>query len=65
MLSLYELVAHLLLFQMVRNAQDTVIVDPMRGMEIEFVADNRGKWFHYCHNLYHMVAGMVNMVVYA
>jgi multicopper oxidase len=44
--------------------KDTVIVDPMRGMEIEFVADNVGKWFHHCHNLYHMVAGMANTVVY-
>ncbi len=45
--------------------KDTVIVDSMQGMEIEFVADNRGKWFHHCHNLYHMVAGMANTVVYA
>jgi FtsP/CotA-like multicopper oxidase with cupredoxin domain len=45
--------------------KDTVIVDPMQGMEIEFVADNVGKWFHHCHNLYHMVAGMANTVVYA
>jgi FtsP/CotA-like multicopper oxidase with cupredoxin domain len=44
--------------------KDTVIVDPMRGMEIEFVADNKGDWFHHCHNLYHMVAGMANIVSY-
>ncbi len=44
--------------------KDTAIVDPMRGMEIEFVADNEGRWFHHCHNLYHMVAGMANTVVY-
>ncbi len=46
-------------------SKDTVIVDPMRGIEIEFVADNVGRWFHHCHNLYHMVAGMANTVVYA
>ena len=44
--------------------KDTAIVDPMRGMEIEFVADNKGNWFHHCHNLYHMVAGMANTVIY-
>ena len=44
--------------------KDTAIVNPMQGLEIEFVADNKGKWFHHCHNLYHMVAGMANIVVY-
>jgi FtsP/CotA-like multicopper oxidase with cupredoxin domain len=43
----------------------TVIVNPMQRMEIEFLADNPGKWFHHCHNLYHMMAGMANVVVYA
>ncbi|MBW2064475.1 MAG: multicopper oxidase family protein [Deltaproteobacteria bacterium] len=44
--------------------KDTVIVDPMQRMEIEFLADNPGRWFHHCHNLYHMMAGMANIVVY-
>ena len=44
--------------------KDTVIVDPMSGADLEFVTDNPGKWFHHCHNLYHMVAGMANTVVY-
>jgi FtsP/CotA-like multicopper oxidase with cupredoxin domain len=42
--------------------KDTVIVNPMERVEIEFVADNPGKWFHHCHNLYHMMAGMANVV---
>jgi FtsP/CotA-like multicopper oxidase with cupredoxin domain len=42
--------------------KDTVIVNPMQGLEIEFMADNPGKWFHHCHNLYHMMAGMANVV---
>jgi len=42
--------------------KDTVIVDPMQRVEIEFVADNPGDWFHHCHNLYHMNAGMANVV---
>ncbi|MBW1730688.1 MAG: multicopper oxidase domain-containing protein [Deltaproteobacteria bacterium] len=37
----------------------------MQGMDVEFIADNRGKWFHHCHNLYHLAAGMANKVVYA
>jgi FtsP/CotA-like multicopper oxidase with cupredoxin domain len=44
--------------------KDTIIVDPMQGVEIEFLADNPGDWFHHCHNLYHMEAGMANVVVY-
>ena len=44
--------------------KDTIIVNPMQRMEIEFFADNPGKWFHHCHNLYHMMAGMANVVTY-
>jgi len=44
--------------------KDTIIVDPMERMDIEFHADNPGNWFHHCHNLYHMEAGMANVVVY-
>jgi FtsP/CotA-like multicopper oxidase with cupredoxin domain len=42
--------------------KDTVIVNPMEGLEIDFIADNPGKWFHHCHNLYHMMAGMANIL---
>jgi FtsP/CotA-like multicopper oxidase with cupredoxin domain len=44
--------------------KDTVIVDPMQRVDIEFLPDNPGKWFHHCHNLYHMMAGMANVVTY-
>jgi FtsP/CotA-like multicopper oxidase with cupredoxin domain len=44
--------------------KDTLIVDRMQRLEIEFVADNPGKWLHHCHNLYHMEAGMANVVAY-
>lgn len=44
--------------------KDTIIVDPMQRVEIEFVADNPGNWFHHCHNLYHMEAGMANVVAF-
>jgi len=45
-------------------SKDTIIVDHMQRIDVEFVTDNPGKWFHHCHNLYHMEAGMANVVVY-
>ena len=30
----------------------------------EFVADNPGRWFFHCHNLYHLHAGMAREVRY-
>jgi FtsP/CotA-like multicopper oxidase with cupredoxin domain len=45
--------------------KDTIIVNPMESIDIEFLADNPGNWFHHCHNLYHMEAGMANVIVYA
>ncbi|MEZ5318169.1 MAG: multicopper oxidase family protein [Vicinamibacterales bacterium] len=46
-----------------RPRKDTVLVERMMGrMAVEFVADNPGRWFHHCHNLYHMEAGMANVI---
>ena len=45
--------------------KDTIIVDRMQRIEVEFLADNPGRWFHHCHNLYHMEAGMANVVAYS
>lgn len=47
-----------------RVLKDTIIVNPMERIDIEFLADNPGNWFHHCHNLYHMEAGMANVVHY-
>jgi FtsP/CotA-like multicopper oxidase with cupredoxin domain len=44
--------------------KDTLVLDPMQTAEIEFSADNPGNWLHHCHNLYHMEAGMANVVAY-
>jgi FtsP/CotA-like multicopper oxidase with cupredoxin domain len=44
--------------------KDTILVNAMERIEIEFLADNPGQWFHHCHNLYHMEAGMANVVTY-
>ena len=43
--------------------KDTVLVDPMMGaVDVEFVADNPGRWMLHCHHAYHMEAGMVRVV---
>lgn len=36
----------------------TAWVAPGKTLQFEFLADNPGKWFFHCHNLYHLVAGM-------
>ncbi len=52
----------------VRNGQDrgslkdTVLVEPMQQLDIDWVSDNPGKWAFHCHNLYHMMAGMMRIV---
>jgi len=45
--------------------KDTAVVEPMGRLDVEFVADNPGQWLHHCHHLYHMGAGMANVVSYA
>ena len=44
--------------------KDTLMIGHMERITVEFEADNPGKWFHHCHNLYHMAAGMANVITY-
>jgi FtsP/CotA-like multicopper oxidase with cupredoxin domain len=44
--------------------RDTILVPPKTSVTIAFDANNPGKWFYHCHNLYHMMSGMANTVVY-
>jgi FtsP/CotA-like multicopper oxidase with cupredoxin domain len=44
--------------------KDTIVVEHMERIDVEFEADNPGNWFHHCHNLYHMAAGMANVITY-
>jgi FtsP/CotA-like multicopper oxidase with cupredoxin domain len=39
--------------------RDTVLVMPMGRVRIAFDSDNPGRWALHCHNLYHMVTGMM------
>jgi FtsP/CotA-like multicopper oxidase with cupredoxin domain len=44
--------------------RDTVLVPPKTSVTIGFDANNPGKWFYHCHNLYHMMSGMAKTLVY-
>lgn len=46
----------------IKAKKDTLVIPPGMGTgAVEFIADNPGVWFHHCHNLYHMMAGMANL----
>ncbi|OGV20753.1 MAG: hypothetical protein A2X47_11010 [Lentisphaerae bacterium GWF2_38_69] len=42
--------------------RDTVLVQPMSTVIIQFDAINAGKWMFHCHNIYHMAAGMMTYI---
>jgi multicopper oxidase len=42
----------------------TVNVAPGETVKFEFTADNPGRWFFHCHNLYHLEAGMARVFEY-
>ena len=44
--------------------RDTVLAPPMGSVTIAFDANNPGRWAFHCHNLYHMVTGMMTEVRY-
>jgi FtsP/CotA-like multicopper oxidase with cupredoxin domain len=42
--------------------KDTVLVDPMQTLSVNWVSDNPGLWAFHCHNRYHEMAGMMRVV---
>lgn len=44
--------------------KDTVIVRPMRALEVDLDADNPGQWAVHCHNVYHAETGMMTTMSY-
>ena len=44
--------------------KDTVIVRPMRAVEVDLDADNPGQWALHCHNILHAEAGMMTTFSY-
>lgn len=45
--------------------KDTVLVAPMRTVEVDFDTNNPGSWIVHCHNTYHAEAGMDTFIRYA
>src|SRR5690606_34235621 len=39
-------------------------VAPMEKIQIEFAAHAEKDWFFHCHNLYHMMSGMAQVISY-
>ncbi len=44
--------------------RDTVLVPPMGSVRVTFDANNPGRWAFHCHNLYHMMTGMMTEIRY-
>jgi FtsP/CotA-like multicopper oxidase with cupredoxin domain len=44
--------------------RDTVLVPPKAAVRVEFDANNPGRWAFHCHNLYHMMTGMMTELRY-
>jgi FtsP/CotA-like multicopper oxidase with cupredoxin domain len=49
---------------MLGAVRDTVLVPPMSSVQVAFDANNPGRWAFHCHNLYHMMTGMMTEVRY-
>ncbi|QQO36280.1 multicopper oxidase family protein [Bradyrhizobium diazoefficiens] len=45
--------------------RDTVLVPPMGSVTIAFDANNPGRWAFHCHNLHHMMTGMMTELRYS
>jgi len=44
--------------------KDTVTLGHMESYDIQFTATNPGRWLFHCHNLDHMMGGMMTEVRY-
>lgn len=42
--------------------KDTVLVDAMQSLTVNWISDNPGTWAYHCHNAYHQEAGMMRFV---
>ena len=42
--------------------KDTVLIDAMQRMTLNWVSDNPGQWAFHCHNIYHAETGMMRVV---
>lgn len=44
--------------------KDTVLLQPMGGVNVDYAATNPGRWMIHCHNAYHAEAGMMTRLEY-
>lgn len=44
--------------------KDTLTLRHMEEYSIDFVANNAGRWLFHCHNVDHMMGGMITEVQY-
>jgi FtsP/CotA-like multicopper oxidase with cupredoxin domain len=44
--------------------KDTVLLQAMGSIDVDYVATNPGKWMIHCHNAYHAEAGMMTRLEY-
>jgi multicopper oxidase len=44
--------------------KDTAIVLPRKTLNVDFDADNPGRWMVHCHNVYHQEIGMMTLLGY-
>jgi FtsP/CotA-like multicopper oxidase with cupredoxin domain len=42
--------------------RDTVLIEPMQEVAIDWLADNPGRWAFHCHHLYHQETGMMRVI---
>jgi len=42
--------------------KDTVLVDPMQTLTMDWLSDNPGDWAFHCHMIYHQESGMMRVV---
>jgi FtsP/CotA-like multicopper oxidase with cupredoxin domain len=42
--------------------KDTIIISPSQTFTLDWIADNPGLWMYHCHNLYHMLNGLMHTV---
>ena len=47
-----------------RSRKVTVLVAPLRTIDIDFDTDNPGRWIAHCHSTYHLEAGMATFIEY-
>ncbi len=45
--------------------KDTITLHHMEQYDIEFIANNPGTWLFHCHNLVHMMGGLIAQVRYS